>query len=229
MGAPGAAAEADVLLAALLEPARISSTVAGGPRRVLQLGRLQAELGRGGGKGPGQLGDRLGPRLDQRRGRLRQPRVPDPRSAGDSIAGRQPREQRVALRHRLAEALAQLSPRRPAGGEEAVEVGSALGRRALDQRQPVGREDRDRWAVAGDRRRVGRVAVEQVAAPFAAADRGEQLALEPVLVADRRLGPRQRAAEGDQVAAVRGAKRAAGEGEVEGLDQVRLAGRRWGR
>ena len=111
----------------------------------------------------------------------------------------------------------------PAGGDEAVEVGAALRRRALDQAQPVGGEDRDRRAAAGDRRRVGRVAVEQVAAPLAAADRGEQPALDAVLVADRRLGPRERAAEGDQVAAVGGAEGAAGEGEVERLEQVGLA------
>ena len=45
----------------------------------------------------------------------------------------------------------------------------------------------------------------------------------PVIVAHRRLGSRERAAEGDQVAAVGGAKGAAGEGEVERLEQVRLA------
>jgi len=48
--------------------------------------------------------------------------------------------------------------------------------------------------------------------------------LDPVLVADRRLGAGQLIAEGNQLAPIRGPERAAGEGEVEGLEQVGLAG-----
>ena len=78
--------------------------------------------------------------------------------------------------------------------------------------------------MAGEGRGVGGVAVEQVAAPFGAADRRHQRPLDAVLAAHQRLRARQRAAERDQVAAVAGPERAAGEGEVEGLEEVRLAG-----
>ena len=57
-------------------------------------------------------------------------------------------EQRVALRERLPVALAQVRAAGPAGRDKAVEVRAALGRRALDEDQPVGGEDRDRRAVA---------------------------------------------------------------------------------
>src|SRR5207253_4251451 len=182
-GAQGAAAEADVLVATLLQPG-----------------------------------------LDQRCGGGGKPGVPDPQVLRRADTAGEAGEQRVALRDRLPEALAQLPPGRPAGGEEAVEVGPALGRRALDQGQAVGREDRDRRSGAGDRGWIGGVPVEEVAATFAAADRGQEPVLDAVVVADRRLRSRQGAAEGDQVATVRSAKGATGEGEVEGLDQIRLAG-----
>ena len=103
-------------------------------------------------------------------------------------------------------------------------MGAALRRRALDQRQPIRGEDGDGRTVAGDGRRIGRVAVEQVPASLGAADRGHQRALDPVLAANRRLGAGERRAERDQVAAVAGAEGAPGEGEVERLEEVRLAG-----
>src|SRR5215218_10235151 len=103
-------------------------------------------------------------------------------------------------------------------------MGPSLGRRALDEGQPVRSENRDGGAAAGDRAGVGGTAVEEVAAAFAAADRGKERALDPVLVANGSFRPRQRAPEGDQVAAVRGPEGAAGEGEVESLDEVGLAG-----
>src|ERR1700746_4169638 len=63
-----------------------------------------------------------------------------------------------------------------------------------------------------------------MAAPVAAADRSEQLVLDPVLILDRRFRPSERAAERNQVAAIGGAEGAAGKSEVERLEQVRLAG-----
>ena len=60
----------------------------------------------------------------------------------------------------LAEALSQPGARRPANRGEAVEVGAALGRRTLDQRQAIRREDRHRRAVAGRGGGVDRTAVE---------------------------------------------------------------------
>ena len=128
MRAPGAAADADVLLAALLEAGADLVGRAGGARRVLEAcTSLQAELRGGGGEGAGELRDRLLARGHQRRGGGGQPGVPDVEIGRRAVAGDEPREQRVALRQRLAVALAQLGPRRPAGGGEAVEVGAALG------------------------------------------------------------------------------------------------------
>ena len=128
------------------------------------------------------------------------------------------------MRQHLPVALPQPRARGPARGGEAVEVRAALGRRALDQDEAIGGEDRDGRALAGDRRRVGRVAVEQMAAALAAAHRGEQRALGAVLGPDRRFGAGQGGAEGDHVAAIPGPEGAAGEGEVERLEEVRLAG-----
>jgi hypothetical protein len=48
--------------------------------------------------------------------------------------------------------------------------------------------------------------------------------LDPVLVADHGLGPGELAAEGDQLAAVGGAEGPPREGEIERLEEVRLAG-----
>ena len=55
------------------------------------------------------------------------------------------------------------------------------------------------------------------------ADRGQEAPLGAVLVANRGLGTGNRLGEGDQLAAIRGAKGAAGEREVESLQEVRLA------
>ncbi len=205
-------------------PARISSSQPAARGAYSRAGAaLQPQLGGCLGERARELGDRLIACRDQRRGGGGQTGVPDVEVGGGAVAGREPREQRVALGERLSVALAQLGPGRPAGGDEAVEVGAALPRRALDQAEAIGGEDGDGGPVAGQGRRVGRAAVEQMAAALAAADRGHQPALEPVRVADPGLGPGQRAAEGDQVAAVGGAEGAPGEGEVERLDEVRLA------
>jgi hypothetical protein len=103
-------------------------------------------------------------------------------------------------------------------------VRAAFRRRALDQAEAIGGEDGDRGAVAGDRRRVGRAAVEQVPPALGAADRREQGPFGAVLIADEGLRPREGAAERDQVAAIGGAEGATREGEVESLEKVRLAG-----
>ena len=100
---------------------------------------------------------------------------------------------------------------------------AALGRRPLDQGQPVRREDRDRGAVARCRDGVHRAAVEEVAPTLGPADRRQQPVLDAVLVADDGLGPRQLSPERDQVTPVGGPERSAGEGEVERLEEVRLA------
>src|SRR5206468_6297472 len=94
----------------------------------------------------------------------------------------------VTLRQRLAETLAQLRATGPAGGDEAVEMRAALRRRALDQREAIGREDRDGRAAAGQRCRVSGTAVEQVPAALRAADRSQEVALDAIVVADRRFG-----------------------------------------
>src|SRR5690242_21723805 len=64
---PGAATELDVLLPPPLQAGPDLLRRAGRPRRVGELGGLQAQFCRGSGEWPGQLGDRLPPRLDQRR------------------------------------------------------------------------------------------------------------------------------------------------------------------
>ena len=88
--------------------------------------------------------------------------------------------------------LAEVGAAGPAGGDQAVEVGAALGRRALDQRQQVGREDRDPWPVA---RRDGRVdggAVEQMPPALGPGDRPDQAMVSALRRLDLRLGPGER-------------------------------------
>ena len=92
------------------------------------------------------------PRHGSPSARLRPPPARRPRHPA-SPRGRPPSrirpEQRVALRERTAVAPARLRPRRPQRRAEAVEVGAAGRRRALDQHEPVRHEHRERGAQLG--------------------------------------------------------------------------------
>src|SRR6185295_13673217 len=199
--------------------------VAAGPRRVLDpTAFVEAELGGGVGEGFLQLGHRLRSGGDQGGGGGGERLVPGIELAGRSRSRRDAGDEGVALGQRLAEALAELGAGRPARDEEAVEMGSPFRRRALHQREAIGGEDRDGWTVAGQRRRFRGAAVEQVAAALGAADRRQHVALDLVVVAQGRLGTGEGSAERDQLAPVGRPEGAAGEREVERLEQVRLAG-----
>ena len=97
-------------------------------------------------------------------------------------------------------------------------MGPPVGRCSLDERQPIRMEDAHQWTLTGI---AGQgPAGEELPALAGAVEGGQQDAA----LGELELHPGTLLAVANQVAIVAGAKRAAGEAEVDRLQQVRLAG-----
>ncbi len=120
---------------------------------------------------------------------LRQLGVPSVERVGAGRAAADAADQRVPLSEGARVAPPGLGAGRAKGSDEAVEVRAPRGGRALDQRETVRHEDRERGP---ELRRVRRQrAVHQVAPSLLAIDRAEELAA-LALVLDRHLDARAR-------------------------------------
>ena len=117
---------------------------------------------------------------------------------------------------------------RPDRGDELVEVRAAVGGRPLDELEPVGLKDAYEWPdghveQALDGRTVGRHALLRALAVGACAVADREL-VRFCAVEQMNGHARGRSAEAHQLALVARARRARGAAEVEGLEEVRLAG-----
>ena len=115
-----------------------------------------------------------------------------------------------------------LAATRPHRSAEAIQMGSPSRRRALDQRQTIGQEDRHRRSrrlpVA-----LARLPVDQMPAFTGAVQRPQQPAWIAVS-ANIGLDSSHALAEGNRLSLVASAARVAGERQADRLQEVRLAG-----
>ena len=167
------------------------------------------------------------------RGALRSARAPSAASSqvpGVQRVARLPLRPRTRARSALRCARARpkraplLGARGPQRRHEAVEVGAAGGGRALDQGQPVGHEDGDGRAASPRLGAGAAGAVEQMAAAFVACEieaRNVRRSAPSATVASARASDSPKRIRSRARSGPAGAP---GEGEVERLEQVGLAG-----
>ena len=149
--------------------------------------------------------------------------VPGGQRAAAGAAGADRGDEGVALGERRRVRAARGGARGPQRGDDLVEVRAAQRRRAGHELEPVGQEDGDERPARDVGEPLDRRAVHAQPLRLARLEADAQLVpLAGVLAAE--LQPRQRRAEAHALALVRGPARAARAGEVDRLQQVRLAG-----
>jgi hypothetical protein len=141
--------------------------------------------------------------------------------AGGSRAD--PPDEGVALRESACVAAARLRPGRPCRSHQLVEVRAPKRRSSLHELEPVGQKHAHQRPWKGDRWAAGGRTVNPHALLLA---RGETHLEEvrPVIALHLRGGPRRPAPRAYDLPLVRRAARSSGEGEVQTLEKVRLAG-----
>ena len=191
---------------------------------VAQLGSRQAELAGPLGEARLQRGDRLVPAGDELGAERAHLLVPGRERLARGDALRDPPQRGVPLPDRGAVLGREAGPARREPAEHAVEVRPARRGAALDDHQPVGREDERRHLAAQLLGRAQPRAVQRrpLAARRARASPRARAATPPRDAAQR--DPRRVAPEADQLRVGARPRREALRADVQRLEQVRLAG-----